>query len=56
MPPDALPLALLDMGFALDAASHMRVTPVTRQGLPQLVDRLRRSGRPVDVLATRSKF
>ncbi len=51
---DALPRALLDLGFELQGASHSSVKPVTRQNVPTLVEQLRRTGRPVDLLATRT--
>ena len=51
---DALPLALLDLGFELQGASHSSVKPVTRHNMQTLVDQLKRSGRPVDLLATRT--
>lgn len=50
---DALPLALLDMGFGLQSASHTRVKRVSRLDVPDIVAQLKRSGRPVDLLATR---
>jgi len=49
----ALPLALLDLGFELRGASHSSVKPVTRNNVQRFVDQLKRSGRPVDLLATR---
>ena len=51
---DALPLALLDMGFELQGASHSSVKPVTRHNVQRFVEQLKRSGRPVDLLATRT--
>ena len=50
---DALPLALLELGFTLQGASHTRVRPVRREHIPALIAELRRSGGPVDLLATR---
>ena len=50
---DALPLTLLDLGFALQGASHTQVRPVGREQIPGLIAELRRSGSPVDLLATR---
>ncbi|MEQ1912642.1 MAG: FkbM family methyltransferase [Vicinamibacterales bacterium] len=51
---NALPLALVDMGFELQAASHSSVRPVARHNIQGLVEQLKRSGRPVDLLATRT--
>jgi FkbM family methyltransferase len=50
---DALPRALLDRGFTLRAASHTRVTPLTSAGVDAMSTRLRRSGRPVELVARR---
>ena len=51
---EALPLALLDMGFDLQGASHSSVKQVTRHNVQTFVEQLKRSGRPVDLLATRA--
>lgn len=51
---DALPRFLLDQGFTLIAASHTRSQPIIRADLDRLVQQMRRSGRPVDLLATRT--
>jgi FkbM family methyltransferase len=50
---DELPRALRDLGFALTGASHTHTTPLLDRDVPRLVDQLRRSGRPIDILATR---
>ncbi len=51
--PDALPDALFNRGFNVTSASHTGTTRLARRDVPRLIDRLRRSGRPVDLLATR---
>ncbi len=51
--PDALPVALLDLGFSLVGASHTRTWPVHHTDLSSLVVSLSRSGRPIDLLAQR---
>jgi FkbM family methyltransferase len=51
---DALPRLLLSSGFRLVSASHTRRTAIDVNDLPSLIDRLKASGRPVDLLATRS--
>jgi hypothetical protein len=50
---DALPLALLDEGFTVHAASHTSVRRLTRAAVPAAVARLRRSGRPAELFARR---
>jgi FkbM family methyltransferase len=50
---EALPRALWAAGFELHAASHTRVTRLTPGDLPTLIARLRRSRRPVELLAGR---
>jgi len=50
---DELPRALLGAGFALTAAAHTTTTALTEQDISRSVDQLRRSGRPVDILAVR---
>jgi FkbM family methyltransferase len=50
---EALPLALLAEGFSLRAASHTRVGPLGAAGVPRLAAQLRRSGRPVELVAVR---
>ncbi len=52
---DALPRMLLESGFSLVSASHTTTSPVTRFDLAALVVGLKKSGRPVDLLATRSR-
>ena len=52
-PADALPRFLLRNGFTLRAASHTRVTPLATGGIDALCVRLRESGRPVELVATR---
>jgi len=52
-PADALPRFLLRHGFALRAASHTRVTPLDSEGIDRMCARLRRAGRPVELVATR---
>lgn len=51
--PDALPRWLFARGFRLIAASHRSTREVTREQLQELVSTMKRSGRPVDLLATR---
>lgn len=48
----ALPTFLLDRGFSIIGASHTRTVPVTRASLDGMARRLRKSGRPLDLLAT----
>ena len=50
---DALPKTLLDQGFALVAASHLKSRPIHRPDLAAMVADLKASGRPVDLLARR---
>ena len=50
---DALPRFLLRHGFMLRAASHTRVTPLDSEGIDAMCVRLRRAGRPVELVATR---
>jgi FkbM family methyltransferase len=50
---EALPRFLLRHGFKLRAASHTRVTPLDSEGIDAMCVRLRRAGRPVELLATR---
>lgn len=50
---DALPRFLLRRGFTLRAASHTRVTPLASEGIEAMCARLRQSGRPVELVATR---
>src|SRR5262245_50843915 len=47
----ALPEFLLDHGFRLDAASHARVTRLNATEISALAARLRRRGRPVELVA-----
>jgi len=50
---DALPRFLLDHGFALQAASHTRVRRLNAGDVDALTKRLRRRGRPVELVARR---
>jgi len=52
---DALPRMLLENGFRLVSASHTRSAPVAQADLASLIVSLRKSGRPVDLLATRER-
>jgi FkbM family methyltransferase len=52
-PPDALPRALLDHGFRLQAASHTRVTTLDAGGIDAMAARLHSSGHPVELIAKR---
>jgi hypothetical protein len=52
-PADALPIALLDEGFTLRAASHTAVQPLTAADVPAMTERLQRDGRPVELVALR---
>jgi FkbM family methyltransferase len=49
----ALPAFLLDRGFMLRAASHARVRRFVAADIDPYAARLRRSGRPVELIATR---
>jgi FkbM family methyltransferase len=49
----ALPQFLLDAGFQLRAASHTRVAALTASGIETMAARLRLSGRPVELVASR---
>ena len=51
--PDALPRFLLDRGFTLHAASHTRVSRLHAVDIDSLSARLRRRGRPVELVAVR---
>jgi FkbM family methyltransferase len=51
--PDALPRLLLSNGFNLVSASHTATTVVGANDIASLIVGLRKSGRPVDLLATR---
>jgi FkbM family methyltransferase len=51
---DALPRFLLRHGFTLRAASHTGVTPLDSDRIDAMCVRLRRAGRPVELVATRS--
>jgi FkbM family methyltransferase len=51
--PDALPRLLLSNGFNLVSASHTATTVVGAGDIAALIVGLRKSGRPVDLLATR---
>jgi FkbM family methyltransferase len=51
---DALPRALWQAGFNVHAVSHTRVSKLSEHDLPDLTVRLRRSRRPVELLAERS--
>jgi FkbM family methyltransferase len=50
---DALPRLLLEHRFALQAASHTRIDPLAAGDLPRYVERLRRTGRPAELVARR---
>ena len=50
---DALPRFFLRHGFMLRAASHTRVTPLDSGGIDAMCVRLRRTGRPVELVASR---
>ena len=52
-PADSLPRFLLRHGFTLRAASHARVTPLDPEAIDRMCARLRRTGRPVELVATR---
>lgn len=52
-PPDALPRALLDHGFALQAASHLRLAPLPPREISALAARLHFARRPVELVARR---
>ena len=52
---DALPRLLLERGFTLRAVSHTGVSPLAAGGIDALSARLLRSGRPVELLATRER-
>jgi FkbM family methyltransferase len=51
---DALPHWLLERGWQLHAASHLRVRPLVAEAVPALRDRLIRARRPVELLARQS--
>lgn len=51
--PGALPYTLLDLGYSLLGATHSSITPITSHDIGGLVERLRRRGRPIDILAER---
>jgi len=51
---DALPRFLLRNGFRLRAASHIRVAPLDSEGIDAMCARLRRAGRPVELVAVRN--
>jgi len=53
-PAAALPQFLLDDGFQLRAASHTNTAPLTASGIEAMAERLRRSGRPVELVASRN--
>jgi FkbM family methyltransferase len=53
--PDALPRFLLDAGFALDAVGHLGKGPLTLDTLEPTMNRLRRSRRPVELVASRRR-
>ena len=52
---EALPRALFAEGFSLRAASHTRVRPLQPADVPRLAAQLRRSGRPVELVAARGR-
>lgn len=51
--PDALPRFLLERGFRLQTASHLRVAPLDAGGIERAARQLARSGRPVELVARR---
>ena len=51
---DDLPRWLLDRGWRLHAASHLSVQPLSASDVPALTARLRRSSKPVELLARRA--
>lgn len=53
--PGALPHALLDLGYSLLGASHSHMRPITSHDIGGLVERLRRHGQPIDILAERQR-
>jgi FkbM family methyltransferase len=50
---EALPYWLLERGWQLQSASHLRVRPLVAEAVPALRDRLIRARRPVELLARR---
>jgi FkbM family methyltransferase len=51
--PDALPRLLLEQRFMLQAAWHTHTTSLTVRDIHPIAQRLRRSGRPVELVAQR---
>jgi FkbM family methyltransferase len=54
-PAGALPAYLLDRGFRLHAASHTRVRPLRAADIAAWSEELRRTGHPVELIATRAE-
>ena len=52
-PPDALPRALLDQGFELQAASHTRLRALAVRDIERVAARLHFAGHPVELVARR---
>jgi FkbM family methyltransferase len=52
-PADALPRALLDHGFSLEAIDHLRRGPLTAGDIGSMCERLTAARRPVELLAFR---
>ncbi len=50
---DALPRLLLDAGFTLETASHLRTAPLPADAIEAVAERLLRRGRPVELFARR---
>jgi FkbM family methyltransferase len=55
-PADALPRLLLASGFSLVSAAHTRTAAIGAEDIAPLVAGLKKSGRPVDLLATRKSL
>jgi len=51
---DALPRMLFDDGFTVSIASHTRVVRLERADVPATVARLKRAGRPIELVAQRA--
>ena len=52
-PPDALPRALIEHGFRLETASHVRSAPLSPHDIDRSAARLHFAGRPVEIVARR---
>jgi FkbM family methyltransferase len=53
--PDALPRALLDAGFAIQAVGHVRSKPLNAANILPMAARLTRAKRPVELFAYRAR-